>query len=391
MKTQTETETHSSTRSSNRKPTLPRGSRSPAVLRNVVRRWWFWTLIIVLTAVVVVHAFLAIWVRDYVNRKLSEIPGYRAHVAAVTLHLWRGAYQIHALNITKTDGKVPVPFFAAPLIDFSVQWRALIFERAFVGNIEINRPEINLVNGSSEETRQAPVDAPWAQKVKQLFPLKINRFAVHDGEVRYRDFSHTPKVNMWVDRVQMVATNLTNSKKLSKSLIADLRVEGRPLGVGDVRSQISLDPYAAKPTFAFNLELREMPLVKLNDFSKAYGHFTFDAGTLKVAMEASANNGAYRGYIEPVFDHMSIFNPAKEDNPITAVWEAILEGVTRIVRNHPKDRFGTKVPFAGTFDHPNPEILTTVFNAFRNAFVKAFQGELPAGNKLPKVEPEKKQ
>jgi uncharacterized protein involved in outer membrane biogenesis len=356
-----------------------------------MKRWWFWVLVVVVTAFVIVHTFLGIWVRDYVNRKLSEIPGYRAHVAAVTLHLWRGAYQIHGLDIRKTNGKVPVPFFSAPLIDLSVQWRALIFERAFVGNIEIHRPEINLVNGASEATRQAPVDEPWAQKIKQLFPLKINRFAVHDGEIRYRDFSHDPKVNLWVDDVQMVATNLTNSKKLSKSLIADIRIEGRPLGVGDVRSQISLDPYASKPTFAFNLELKEMPLVKLNDFAKAYGHFTFDAGTLKVAMEASANNGAYKGYIEPVFDHMSIFNPAKEDNPLTAVWEAILEGVTRIVRNHPKDRFGTKVPFSGTFEHPNPEMLTTIFNAFRNAFIKAFAGELPPGNKPPKVEPEKKQ
>jgi hypothetical protein len=117
------------------------------------------------------------------------------------------------------------------------------------------------VNGRSEETRQAPVDEPWAQKVKQLFPLRINRFAVHDGEIRYRDCGHEPKVNLWVDHVQMVAVNITNSKKLSKSLIADVRIEGRPLNVGDARSQISLDPYAAKPTFAFNLELREMPLV----------------------------------------------------------------------------------------------------------------------------------
>jgi hypothetical protein len=61
------------------------------------------------------------------------------------------------------------------------------------------------------------------------------------------------------------------------------------------------------------------------------------------------------------------------------------------VRNHPKDRFGPKVPFSGTFDHTDPEILTTVFNAFRNAFVKAFEGELPSGKKLPRVEPEKKQ
>jgi hypothetical protein len=78
---------------------------------------------------VVVHTYLTIWVRDYVNRKLSEIHGYRAHVAAATLQLWRGAYQIHYLDIKKTSGKVPVPFFSAPLVDLSVQWRALIFER----------------------------------------------------------------------------------------------------------------------------------------------------------------------------------------------------------------------------------------------------------------------
>lgn len=56
-----------------------------------------------------------------------------------------------------------------------------------------------------------------------------------------------------------------------------------------------------------------------------------------------------------------------------------------------KDRFGTKVPFSGTFEHPRPEIFTTIGNAFRNAFVKAFAGELEPGKKLPKVEPEKKQ
>jgi len=117
---------------------------------------------------------------------------------------------------------------------------------------------MNLVNGPSQESRQAPVDEPWAQKIKQLFPLKINRFAVHDGEIYYRDFSRKPEVNLPVDHVQMVAVNLTNSKKLSKSLIADIRIEGRPLRAGDARSQISLDPYASKPTFAFNFEVKAL-------------------------------------------------------------------------------------------------------------------------------------
>ncbi len=360
-------------------------------MKSLARRWWFWLLIIIAAAIIIVHVYLALWVRDYVNRKLSEIPGYRAHVAAVTLHLWRGAYQIHNIDIKKTSGQVPVPFFSAPLVDLSVQWHALFFEHAAVGNIEIYRAKMNLVNGPTNETRQTEVDAPWAQKIKQLYPLKINRFAVHDGEIHYRDYTREPTEDLAFDRVEMVGTNLTNSKKLSKSLIADIRIEGRPFRVGDARSQISLDPYASRPTFAFNLEVKDLPVVKLNDFAQAHGGFTFKEGTFKMAMEASAREGAYQGYVEPVVDHMVIFNERSAQNPGKFVWEAILGALTEIVRNHPKDRFGTKMPFSGTFENPHPDIFATIFNALRNSFVKAFEGKLENWKQVPKVEPEKKQ
>src|SRR5947207_15217781 len=130
--------------------------------------------------------------------------------------------------------------------------------------------------------------------------------------------------------------------------------------------------------------------MKVNEFAKAYGNFEFDSGTLKLAMEATAKNDAYQGYVEPVFDHMAI-NPAHADNPISFVWQAILAGVTEIVRNYAKDRFGTKVPFSGTFEHPQPDIFATIFNAFRNAFVQAFEGKIENWKKIPNVEPEKKQ
>jgi hypothetical protein len=71
--------------------------------------------------------------------------------------------------------------------------------------------------------------------------------------------------------------------------------------------------------------------------------------------------------------------------------EAILGALTEIVRNHPKDRFGTKMPFSGTFENPHPDIFATIFNALRNSFVKAFEGKLENWKQVPKVEPEKKQ
>jgi hypothetical protein len=362
-------------------------------MKNLAKRWWVWLLIVLVAAVVVVHAYLAIWVRDYVNRKLSEIPGYRAHVAAVTLHLWRGAYQIHNIEVTKTSGDVPVPFYSCPVVDFSVAWKAL-WDRALVAKIDMYRPKLNLVNGPTKAEQQAAVNEPWAQKIKQLFPLKIDRFAVHNGEVHYRDYGKKPRVDVPIDNVQMVATNLTNSKKLSKTLMAEVQMQGRALQSGDLRCHLDLDPYAPKPTFAIKLELADLPLTKLNDFAKAYGGFTFESGTLRLATEMNAKNGAFNGYVEPVFDKMGIFNPEHDSqNPISFVWQAILGGVTEIVRNHSHDRFGTRVPLAGTFDNPAPDIITTVFNAFRNAFIKAFSGKLESTNvDVPKkLDPDKKQ
>src|SRR6185437_9800410 len=134
-------------------------------MRNLTKRWWFWTLIVVVTVVVAVHLYLAIWVRDYVNRKLSEIPDYRAHVEAVTLHLWRGAYQIHNIKIEKISGHVPVPFFAAPVIDLSIQWKALL-EGALVGKIDFYRPQLNFVNGRTKAEQQAAVDEIQLRSVK---------------------------------------------------------------------------------------------------------------------------------------------------------------------------------------------------------------------------------
>lgn len=356
-----------------------------ATKKKIWRRPWVWVVAIIVVLIVIVNVMLDIWVRDYVNRKLSEIPGYRGHVVAVTMHLWRGAYQIHNVEIVKTSGDVPVPFFAAPLVDLSVEWKAL-FNGALVGEIYFDQPELNFVNGSSKDETQVGVDKPWTDKIKQLFPLKINRFVVHDGEIHYRDFSKKPKVDVVVDRFRMVATNLTNSTRLSKTLHAHVEMEGRPLREGDFRSKIDLDPYATTPTFSTQLELKEVPLVKLNDFAKAYAGITFEGGTLRVATEMDAKKGNFTGFVEPVFDHMSIFSPKHDsENPVSFVWQAIVGGITRVVRNQPKDRFGTRVPLSGSFDDPSPAILTTVLNVFKNAIVKAFEGKLEANPNLPKV------
>lgn len=314
-------------------------------------------------------------VKSYVNKTLDEMPDYDGHIGDVDMHLWRGAYSIDGVEIVKTEGKIPVPFFKAKEIDFSVQWRAL-FEGALVGEIDFDTPVINFVNGRGEKTTQVGVDKPWLDVIKKLFPLDINRFEVHNGSVHYRDFGSEPTVDIELDRMHVLGTNLTNSRRLSKSLVAHIAITGRALNSAPFESQIDLDPSTHRATFNLDARMEAVPLVKLNDFAKAYGNFTFEKGTLTVAAELAASDGKLTGYIKPLLDDIAIIDLRDADKPLKLAWESLVAGITRLFRNQPKNRFATKIPISGTMDDPKVAILPTVGNILKNEFIRAFTGEI---------------
>jgi len=209
-------------------------------MKTLYRSKLFWFLITLATVLVAVRVMLPFWVRDYVNRTLSELKDYRGHVEEVDLALWRGAYKIREIKIVKTSGDVPVPFFSAPLIDLSVEWAAL-FQGAFVGEINFVKPELNFVHGPSEEDTQVGLEEPWTQKAKELFPLKINRFTVDDGEIHFRDFHKSPRVDVVFDRFRLVATNLTSaflvSQRIGRGMVE--RGSGKIIMIGSVQSRLA--------------------------------------------------------------------------------------------------------------------------------------------------------
>jgi hypothetical protein len=69
-------------------------------------------LLVVALLLGVGRAILPWAVRGYVNRTLDRNSLYQGTIGTVQIHLWRGAYSIEDVRITKTTGDVPVPFFA---------------------------------------------------------------------------------------------------------------------------------------------------------------------------------------------------------------------------------------------------------------------------------------
>src|SRR5574341_342197 len=115
-------------------------SRSTVGTRHPVLRWITIVLLVLALIAVIGRAMLPSLVRDYVNRTLDRNPLYAGRIGEVEIHLWRGAYSIRDVSISKVTGNVPVPFFAAPRVDFAVQWDALLHGE-IVGRVLMDEPE----------------------------------------------------------------------------------------------------------------------------------------------------------------------------------------------------------------------------------------------------------
>src|SRR5688572_3964771 len=109
----------------------------------------------IVALLVAVRAVLPIAIERFANETLDDLEGYSGHIEDVDLALIRGAYVIEGVQVVKTGGKVPVPFFSASEIDLSVQWGALLDGR-IVSEIDVRSPKVNFVTEPSGKDAKSP-------------------------------------------------------------------------------------------------------------------------------------------------------------------------------------------------------------------------------------------
>jgi hypothetical protein len=220
-----------------------------------------------------------------------------------------------------------------------------------------------------------------------LFPLKINRFEIHNGEIHFRNFSSDPKVDIYLNKVFATAENLTNSKDISKTLMASINARGKSMQQGSFILNADINPFEEDPTFDLNVELKNLDLKTLNSFIKAYGNFDIEEGMFEVYGEFVAANGKFEGYVKPIFRNMKVFSLSEDsENPLQLFWEAIVGTVTSLLENQPKDQFAAKIPFSGNFEDPDANIWSTIGSILENAFIRALIPNVEGTINLEQVE-----
>lgn len=314
------------------------------------------------------------FVLDYVNRTLDRNPLYAGEIGKIDISLWRGAYSIHNVRISKTTGNVPVPFFAATRVDFAVQWEALLHRR-LVGRVLMVKPELNFVDAPSEAETQTGTGGPWLQIVQDLFPFKINSAIIQDGSVHFRAYEKTIPVDVYLSQVEATIDNLGNIRDETTPLAATVQLRSLVMDQAEFEFKMKLDPFSYRPTFQMAARLLGLDLTKINDLATSYGKFDFERGWLDLVIESESREGQITGYVKPLFRNTKIFSLSadiKDENALELFWQALLGGVTELLTNQSRDQFGTRIPFSGDATGTSSDILATVGNVLRNAFIRAY-------------------
>lgn len=335
-------------------------------------------LLALLAVALVARALLPIAIQRYVNRVLDRDETYQGHVGDVDVALFRGAYEIEDVTIRKRGDTVPVPLFAAPVVDLSIEWRALL-DGSLVGEVSMQRPELNLVAGPTPARRQGGAGVDWRQTLEDLFPLRINRFTVRDGRVHFRAFDSEPPVNVYLQHVDLVARNLTNSLDLSEDRVARVELEAVPMDAGRLRARISLDPFAERPDFDFDGQVTGADLTQWNDFLRAYAGIDVQRGGFALYAELLARGDRFEGYLKPFLrgvDVLRIEEEIEEQGLLASLWEGIVGVTQEAFENQPDDRLATRIPLAGTVEDPDVGFWATLANVLRNAFVEGLTPRL---------------
>jgi hypothetical protein len=344
-------------------------------MRRQAKKRLLWILAAVVLLLVAARVALEPVVERYVNHVLAKNPTYSGSIADVDIHLLRGAYVIQGAVLEKRDGTSTVPFLDIPEIDLSVEWKALV-RGSVVAKIELREPKVNFVGGSGE-SNQAGGGNDWRQTVKDLVPVKINRFSIVDGQVHYQDPTAKPPVDVAVDDLYVEATNLTNSEDLSETLVAKVEARGRPLDLGTFELRASLDPYAELPTFDLDASMKGVPLTRGNDFLEAYGKLDVESGTLDAYTELASKDGRFKGYVKPLLHDVKVVKldkDLKEGGPLQTALETVVGAAKGLLANDKTGNVATVVPIEGSFQDPSVNTWSTVGQALKNAFVEALFG-----------------
>ncbi|WP_345100315.1 DUF748 domain-containing protein [Mucilaginibacter panaciglaebae] len=334
-------------------------------------------IVLLLLALIVIRLALPGIVRNYVNKKLNELPGYTGHVDDIDISLYRGAYVINGLLLKKKTDPSKYPFLVIRRADLSVEWRSL-FHGRLVSEIILDRPVIHIL--ATEEINKEPSKDSWTKTVKALMPITINRLQVNNGKFTYLDLSKQPVTDLHIDHMQLTALNLANVQKQAKRLPSHVLLTGTSIGGGHLKAEMDVNALKNIPDMAMGMSLTGTNLLSLNSFFEGNAKMDVERGQIDIFSKFTLMDGQMDGYVKPFIKDLKVLNVKKDIKKKGGVLRVIKKAVVglfaKAVTNPKTKKIATVIPIHGNIKDPQTSGWTTFVGVLKNAFIRAFHESL---------------
>ncbi len=267
---------------------------------------------------------------------------------------------LQIVKVAASDEVRDTPFIAMPQMDLTIEWRALFHGEA-VGEAVMFSPVLNLVQAETDANTQLGTGVSWPQKVRDLFPFKLNVVRVQDGLVTFRAPGISTEESLTMRDFQLVLRNLTNERDDEKAAFADIELTGRIMGNAPFKLDGQIDPNEELPAFDVDVSLEDAKLVDVNPWLREFLKVDAEKGAFSMYAELATADGRFEGYVKPILEDPKIFDRKEETSgPFQKAWEAIVGLAAKILENHEEKQVATRIPFSGNLDNPRAGVLVGV-------------------------------
>jgi Domain of Unknown Function (DUF748) len=215
----------------------------------------FWiggSVVLILSLTVVAAAFL---LDEPLRRKMeadinSRLKGYTVRIGRLDFHPLGFSLDLEESTIYQSAHPDP-PIAHIPKLSAGVHWKALLRGR-LVADFELDNPTIrfDLTQFSQEARDETPIkEKGWQDAVQAIYPLKINRLVIRNGNVTYIDKGPFPPLQ--ITHLNFLAENIRNVHSQEGTYPSPVEMEAVVFDAGRLKLKAYAD-FLAEPHVAFN-------------------------------------------------------------------------------------------------------------------------------------------
>jgi Domain of Unknown Function (DUF748) len=247
--------------------------------------WGGGMLAAILIAIFVLAYLIDEPLRRRVEREMNaRLKGYTVRIEKLDFHPIGLSLDLEKLWIYQTPQPDP-PIAYIPNLHASVHWKALLSGR-LVGDFQFDDPKIHFDLRQFVQEAKDPTpmkDKGWQDALQAAYPLKIDRFAIRNGELTYVDKG--PFKPLHITKLNFTTENIRNVKSEKGVYPSPVELEGIVFDKGSAKFEGDAD-FLAKPHIALKGDL-ELDQITLDYFKPIVERYQFSVRTGSLSTRGS--------------------------------------------------------------------------------------------------------